>query len=342
MKLLESLTGPRWTTGLFVLLATLWGTSFVAIEIGLHSFPPLYFAGARYLVAGAIIMAFAWATNPDWLPSTRGDWITIGIFAVFIIFGNHAFLYLGEQYVPGAVAAVIVSLSPVLTVAFASVILGRGVPRLHELIGFVLGIAGVVAIAQPDPTALDYENLLGIGLVFLAAASFAVGGVLSRPYPTSLSVETVQAWSMLTGALLLVGVGRALGESVADVEVTMTGVLALAYLTLLSGVVAFMLYFTLLDRVGPTQLNLVGYLEPVAASLMGWVILGHVVATGTVVGFGFIVLGFVFIQRDLLMRVIDDTLPWLGDYLHRTADLIDEAVMDIRRGYRLTGGHGKR
>ncbi len=342
MKLLDSLTGPRWTTGLFLLLAMLWGTSFVAIEVGLHSFPPLYFAGVRYLVAGAVIMAYAWVTNPDWIPRTRGDLLTVAIFAVFIIFGNHAFLYLGEQYVSGAVAAVIISLSPVLTVVFASIVLGGGVPRLHEVIGFVFGLAGVIAIAQPNPAALDTSNLLGIGLVFLGAASFAVGGVLSRPFPTTLSVETIQGWSMLSGSLLLVGVGRARGESLTEVEVTLPGAIALTYLTLFSGVVAFMVYFTLLDRVGPTQLNLVGYLEPVAASLMGWVLLGQVVSSATVLGFGFIVLGFTFIQRDLLIRLIDDTLPTVGRHLHETADLLDDVAMEIRTAFRFPLGNGKR
>ena len=342
MKLLDSLTGPRWTTGLFLLLATLWGTSFVAIEVGLHTFPPLFFAGARYLVAGAIIMAYAVWTNPDWLPRQRNDLITIAVFAVFIIFGNHAFLYLGEQYVSGAVAAVIISLSPVLTVVFASIVLGRGAPRLHEVVGFVFGIAGVVAIAQPDPSALDVNNLLGIGLVFLAAASFAVGGVLSRPFRSTLSVETIQGWSMLSGSLLLVGIGGARGESIAEVEVTIPGLLSLMYLIVFSGVVAFMVYFTLLDRVGPTQLNLVGYLEPVAASLMGWLLLSQGVAMGTVVGFLFIVLGFTFIQRDLLIRLIDESLPGVARIIHQTADRLERVATETQRAYRFSRPYGKR
>lgn len=341
MRFLDSLTGPRWTVGLFLLLATLWGTSFVAIEVGLHTFPPLYFAGVRYLLAGVIIMAYAMATNPQWLPRTRPDWITIAVFSVFIIFGNHAFLYLGEQTVSGAVAAIIISLTPVLTVMLASLFLGHGTPRLHEIIGFLLGIGGVVIIAQPDPTGIDMQNLLGIGLVFLAAVSFAVGGVLSRPFRSGLPVETVQGWSMVLGSLLLLGGGRIRGESVAGLSISPTAGLSLVYLTLFSGVVAFLIYFTLLDRVGPTQLNLVGYLEPVAASLMGWVLLGQVIAMDSILGFALITLGFVFIQRDLLITVIDDTLPGVGAILHRVSDTVENVPARLRDIYDIPATLGR-
>jgi len=342
MVSLDPFSGPRWTVGLFVLLASLWGTSFVAIEVGLHHFPPLYFAGARYLLAGLAIMAVAVLTDPSWLPRERADWVSIGIVAVFIIAANHAFLYLGELYVPGAVAAVVVSLSPVLTILMASVMLGRGLPRVHEAAGFLLGIAGVLVIANPDPSALDVSHLTGIGLVFLSAASFAVGGVLSRPFRSSLPIVPLQAWSMVLGSLLLLVVGWARGERVAGIEYSTTGAISLGYLVVFSGVIAFLVYFTLLDRIGPSQLNLVGYLEPIVASIMGYLVLGHVIAVGTAAGFLLIALGFTLIQRDVLIRVLDHSMPSVAGFLHDVGDAIELLFRSNSVGYRLHGPFGKR
>ena len=341
MNMLESRTGPRWTTGLFVLLATLWGASFVAIEVGLEFFPPLYFAGVRYLVAGLVLGGYAWMTAPQFLPRDRNGWLTVLIIAAFIIFGNHAFLYIGQQYIPGPVAAVVISLSPVLTVVFASFALGHGLPRVHEVLGFGLGLAGVVVIAQPDPNALASSNLIGIGLVFLAAVSFALGGVLTRPFRTDMPIESIQGLSMVLGAVMLVAVGAVRGETLSDVDLTVPGAVALAYLTVFSGVIAFLLYFTLLDRVGPTQLNLVGYAEPVAASIMGWLVLGQVVGPATVGGFVLIVLGFTFIQRDLLVRLVDDSLPRTAAVIHKVGDEMTELRAVLRRASRYPRHLGK-
>ncbi len=305
MKLAALFRGPRGTLGLFLLLALLWGSSFVAIEIGLHEFPPLHFAGIRYLLAGGMIMAFAVLSAPVLMPQNKTDVALIAIVAFFMIFANHAFLYLGEQIVSGAIASIVLSLSPVLTLVFASLTLERGLPRLHEILGFVLGIAGVIVMAQPDPGSFDMTHLTGIGLVLLAAISFAAGGVLSRTVRSGLPIESIQAWAMLSGSLLLVTVGQLRGESMANLTVSTTGWASLAFLVLFSGIVAYLIYFTLLERVGPSQLNLVGYLEPMMAALVAWFLLGEGITGTMVAGFVLIMLGFTAIRRDLVIRILD-------------------------------------
>lgn len=290
---------------MFLLLALFWGSSFVAIEVGLHEFPPLHFAGIRYLVAGALIMSFAVMSAPTLLPQNRSDLTLIGIVAVFMIFANHAFLYLGEQIVSGAVASIVLSLSPVLTLVFASLTLERGFPRVHEIVGFVLGLIGVFVIAQPDPGTLDVQHLQGIGLVLLAAVSFAAGGVLSRTVRSGLPIQSIQAWAMLAGSTILLTVGQLRGESMAGLEITSTGWISLGYLILFSGIVAYLIYFTLLDRVGPSQLNLVGYLEPMTAALVAWMLLGQAITPTMIGGFVLIMLGFTAIRRDLVVKILD-------------------------------------
>ena len=203
----------------FVTLGTLWGSSFVAIDLGLPYFPPLEFAGLRFLIAGVVILAYAWLTTPRWRPRGRREWLLAGVAGAFLIGGHHSFLYLGQQYLNGAVAAIVVSLGPVLTALFAVAILDAHLSALDGL-GFAFGLFGVLLVAQPgiaeesslplgeriaalDPGALLAGDMTGIVLVFLAAASFALGGVLTRTIETTLPMRTVQAWAMLIGAALL-------------------------------------------------------------------------------------------------------------------------------------------
>ena len=305
MSLRDIFASPWGSVGMFLLLALFWGSSFVAIEVGLHEFPPLFFAGVRYLLAGGLFVGIAVLSTDRLLPETRTDVAAIAVVATFLIFANNAFLYLGEQIVSGAIASIVLSLAPVLTVVFASLALERGLPRLHEALGFVLGMAGVVVVAQPDPGSIDMTHLVGIGLVLLAAASFAAGGVLSRRVRSGMPIQSIQAWAMLSGATMLFTGSLLRGESVAALEVSRTGLLSLGYLVMFSGVLAYLIYFTLLDRVGPSQLNLVGYLEPVTAAMVAWVLLGDAITPTMVLGFTLIALGFTAIRRDLVVRILD-------------------------------------
>ena len=291
------------TSGLFVLLATLWGASFVAIEIGLHHFPPLLFAALRYDVAGVLVLAYAVRSVDRWRPRGRMEWLQTAVTALFVFAAYHALLYLGEQHVSGAVAAVVISLSPILTAGFGSVLDVDDPLQPLGAVGFLVGIAGVVVVVQPEPGTALSSSLIGVLLVFCAGTSFALGSVLTRPLDTGLPVQTKQAWAMLVGAAILHVGSAARGESLLAIEWTGTAIASLAYLALASGVVAFLLYFELLERLGPTELNLVGYLEPVVATVVAWFVLGSVVDGTTLLGFVVIFAGFALIKRDLLHRL---------------------------------------
>lgn len=280
---------------LFVILATFWGGSFVAIEIGLHYFPPLVFAGGRYAVAGVVILGYAVVTADRWRPRAPEEYLSVAVVGAFIIAGYHGLLYLGEQHVSGAIAAVVVSLSPVLTAGFAAVILDERLTASKGL-GFALGIAGVAVVAGLNPTSALSASVLGIGLVLLGGACFALGAVLTRPLRTDLPVAALEGWAMVGGSALLFAGGAIRGESIAAIRLTPTALASFAYLTLVSGVVAFLLYFYLLDEIGPTRLNLVGYLEPVVATLVSWAVLGELVSSSTLVGFAAIFAGFVVLN----------------------------------------------
>lgn len=293
---------------MFVLLATLWGGSFIAIEIGLHFFPPLLFAGLRYAVAGAILLGYAVVAADRWWPTSRGDWLSVGVIGLFVIAGHHAFVYLGEEYISGAIAAVIISLSPVLTAAFAAVLLDERLTPV-KVAGFALGLLGVTVVADFDPANVFSTNVVGIGLVFVATVCFALGSVLVRPVRTDFPLSAMQGWAMVGGSGVLFAAGSFRGESLAAIAWTPTAVASFAYLTLLSGVVAFGVYFALLDRVGPTQLNLVGYLEPVAATLIAWGLLGDLVGFETVTGFVAIFAGFAVVERHKLADIVESVLP---------------------------------
>ncbi len=287
---------------LFLLLATIWGSAFMAINAGLPYFPPVLFAAFRFDVAGVLMLAYATYVVDDPIPRGRDEWTLVAVGAVLIITGYHALLFVGESdaAVTSAVAAVIVSLSPVLTTVFARAFLPSERLTVVGVAGLLVGLVGAGVLASPDPANLAGGGTAAKFLVFLAAASFALGSVLTRALDADMPIETMEAWSMLVGAALTHLVARALGESVLDVAWTMDAVLALGYLSVFASGIGFLIYFHLLDRLGPIEINLVSYVAPVFAALSGWLVLNEGLTPTTVVGFLLICVGFGLVKRSAI------------------------------------------
>ena len=286
---------------MFLALAVVWGSAFVAIKAGLeYGFPPVLFAAVRFDVAGVVMLAYAVHAADDPLPRTRRELTDVLVGAVFIIAGYHALLFVGEGNTTSAAAAVIVSLSPVLTTAVARAILPGERLSTLGIVGLLVGLVGVAILVRPDPGELLTADVVAKALVFAAALSFALGSVLNRRVDSGMEIEPLEAWSMLAGALLLHGASFALGESLRGVTVSPGAAAALAYLSLVASALGFLVYFRLLDRLGPIEINLVSYVAPVAAAVVGFLVLGEVIDAATALGFLVIVAGFALVKRDAI------------------------------------------
>jgi drug/metabolite transporter (DMT)-like permease len=285
---------------LFVVLAAVWGSAFTAIRAGLEFFPPVLFAALRYDIAGVIMLGYAVVAVDRWRPRERAEWTVVVIGGIFLIAAYHALLFIGEQGTTSAAAAVVVSLSPVLTTGFARVLLPDERLTALGLAGLAIGFVGVVVLSNPDPDNLLETRTVSLGLVFLAALSFAFGSVLTRRVEADLPIETMEAWSMLLGAALMHALSLGLGESAASVTWTSEGLIALGYLSLVASAAGFLIYFDLLDRLGPIEINLVSYAAPFAAAVTGLVFLSERPTAATVVGFALICCGFVLIKREAI------------------------------------------
>ncbi|MFB6095017.1 MAG: DMT family transporter [Halodesulfurarchaeum sp.] len=306
--------------GLWMALAAIWGTAFMAIKAGLEPFgsAPVFFAAVRYDLAAVLMLAYAVLTVDPWRPANRGEWGLVAIGGILMIAGYHAFLFVGEQHTTSAVAAVIVSTSPILTTGFARALLPGERLTVTGITGLLLGLLGVLLLAEPDPAKLLAGHGVGEFLVLLAALSFALGSVLTRWTEATLPVETMEAWSMIVGAIGMHAISVAIGENAGAVVWNWTAVWSLLYLSLVASAGGFLIYFDLLERLGPIEINLVSYVAPVWAALAGWLVLGEGVGLTTAVGFGLIFLGFWLLKREALAREVErvrNHLPTGSDFL---------------------------
>lgn len=303
---------------LFLVLAALFGGSFVAIKSGLRELPPLLFASLRFDLAALVLLGYVVSSRARsaWLPRTQGDLAWIGVAALFMIGLGNALLFVGQGTTTVAAASVLYGLNPVLAPLFVWWLLGDRLSGVGA-VGIGVALAGVVLIVQPSPSTFTDATATGQLLVLGAAASIALGSVLLQRVSPAIDTPALTAWAMAAGALVLHMASIAAGESPAVlVDIGAATVVSLLVVAIPSTAVAYVIYFGLIDRVGPVRANLVAYTVPLFAAVLGWAVLGTAVSGWTVLGFLVVVVGFTLIERETirgeLRRVRDrgtDTAP---------------------------------
>nr|WP_324603255.1 DMT family transporter [Halarchaeum acidiphilum] len=156
-------------------------------------------------------------------------------------------------------------------------------------------------MTRGDLSVLLDSNALGSLLVLCATASFALGSTLTERLDPDLPPATVEAWSMLLGALLMNATSVALGEP-QRVPLAPDPLAALGYLSVVASALGFLLYFSLLDRLGSVEVNLVSYVAPIVAAVVGWWLLGETLDATTAAGFLVVFAGFCLLKRRALHR----------------------------------------
>ncbi|RQG92993.1 DMT family transporter [Natrarchaeobius halalkaliphilus] len=288
----------RRTAVFFALSSLLLGGTFVAAKAGLEYFPPLLFVALRFDVAAVVMVVYvvATSTRAELLPRSAGDVGSVLATGVLVIGLSNAFLFVGQQYATSAVASIVFSLNPVLTPMFAAVLLSNERLSARGAIGIALGLVGVSLVVSPDPATLLGGDAIGRTILFVGAVSGALGAVLIRRIETGLSSTVRIAWGLPLAAILSHGLSWSAGESAASIAWTTEALLALAYVSLFAGVLAYVAYFSLIDSAGATRANLVFYVVPVVSTVGGWALLDESVPPLAIVGFltifaGFAVLG---------------------------------------------------
>lgn len=293
----------RRTVALFVAASVFFGGTFVAAKAGLAYFPPLLFVALRFDIAAIGLVVFALATMPraDLVPRTRGDVVGILATGVLAIGLANALLFVGQQSATSAVGAIIFSLNPILTPVFAALLLADERLSARGAVGMALGLVGVALVVNPDPAML-LSGGFGKLVIFAGAASGALGSVLIRWADGTLSSTARTAWGLPVAALLTHTLSLASGESAGAVVWSTEALLALGYVGVFAGAIAYIAYFGLIDTAGAIRANLLFYVVPVVATVGGWALLGETISALTVVGFLTIFAGFAVIGSEPIVE----------------------------------------
>jgi len=292
----------NWRLRVILAFATVyfvWGSTYLAIRIGVHALPPALFAGARFLAAGLLLIVYARLANQA-IPRTGREWRTVLVAAVLLLVGANGLVVWGEQWVPSNQAALLAS-SVALWLAGLGILGHDGnALSMQRLLGLVAGFAGVVVLMWPaDGFAFDH---FGAQLAILAAGlSWAAGSIyMKRAKPATPPLMSAAVQSLIAG-LLLLALGMLDGETerwVWDRE----AMLALAYLVVFGSCLAYAAYVWLLHEVSPAALGTYAYINPAVAVVLGAWVLDETLSGMQLAGMVIILLGVILVSLPPLAR----------------------------------------
>jgi drug/metabolite transporter (DMT)-like permease len=306
-------TGDRPMTLLaFAIIYFVWGSTFLAIRIGVAEVPPFLLAAMRFLVAGLVL--YGWAMTRREPAPDRVQWRSVALLALLIFVFDYGLLFWAEQRVPSGIAAVMMALIPAFT-AFSEIIL-LGTQRLTIRLALALGIgiAGVVLLVT-DSLSLGGTPVDRVGAVALifAAASWSVASALARKVPLPSSKVMSSGAQMLVGGAFLAVAAASLGElsGFDPGAVSLRAWLSLLYLIVPGSIIGFTAYVWLIHRESPTKVGTYAYVNPVVAVLLGYFLADEPLDARTILGTLCVLISVVVITttRGVVARPKAEAIP---------------------------------
>jgi|SRR5690554_5407291 len=255
----------------WIAVCFIWGTTYLAIRIGVEDFPPMLFAGFRWIIAGTIFITILKARGEK-MP-VKKDIIPIAIVGILLLGFGNGLVVVGEQWISSGLAALLVTTTPFWIVGIESFMPDAGKLNLLILIGITLGLAGVFLIFGSNFEELfDPSYLAGVLSILGAVVAWAAGSVYSKYKKLSLSPLVNAAVQMLIAGSILLILGVILGEP-SRLHFTQNGSLALGYLIIFGSILGYGSYIYAISHLPLSLVSTYAYINPVIALILGWMIL---------------------------------------------------------------------
>jgi drug/metabolite transporter (DMT)-like permease len=265
----------------FAAVYVIWGSTYLTIHIAIETIPALLMAGARFVLAGLLLFAFARRPGQPRERLTLAHWrsaLIIG--ACLLLFGNGGVSW-GEQYLGSGLVALLIATVPLWMALLAPLFGGRWI-NWTAASGIALGLVGIALLVRPGGAGAGHWQTF---VVLLAPILWAVGSLYARNAPSPRQPLTAIAMEMVAGGGLLLLAGVADGEvgHVHLAGVSFASLASFVYLVLIGALVGYVAYIWLLHHVSSTAASTYAFVNPVVAVALGAIVLGEPITLLTLV-----------------------------------------------------------
>ncbi len=271
----------------FILLGTIWSSSFLWIKIGVQEIGPMALVAFRMLFGALAAFSIASLQGVSW----PRDWKTWGIFAILgptslaiPIF----FISWGEQTIDSAVASILNATVPLFTIVIAHFWLHDDKMTFHKVLGLLIGFAGVVVLMSKDFEPGASNSILGQAAVILASIFYASSAVFARKATRHVAGLARGAAPLITAAIFIWILGPLAERPFKVPSLPITWIAAL-WLGILGSGLAMIMFYYLIHEIGPTRSTAVTYIFPLGGVVLGVLFLGEVLTWQLVLGSALII-----------------------------------------------------
>lgn len=272
-----------------------WGTTYLAIRIGVSELPPVLFTGLRWIVAGPLLMGILLLRKYK-LPEKK-DWVHLGISGMLLLGGGNGLVVFAEQWVPSGLTALLITTVPFWVVGIESLLPNGKKINALVAIGLMLGLTGVAMIFGGDFNKLFEPSYLGgiIGLM-VAEVSWALGTIYSKYKKISVHPLMGAAGQMVFAGVVITLAGLLIGEA-GSFHFTQNSFLAYLYLVVFGSLLGYGSYVYAIAHLPVSLVATYAYVNPIIALFLGWLILGEPITIWVVIASAVILAGVTFVKK---------------------------------------------
>ncbi|MFL5285327.1 MAG: DMT family transporter [Rhodopila sp.] len=273
---------------MFAFICFVWGTTWLAMKIGIATVSPGVFAGLRWSLAGAILLSIRRFRGERVMPPPR-LWLRLTFVSVVLISLNQVIQLYGLKYITAGLGAVISSALTPLALLVFSVALGQERFSLRQLGAILLGVAGVLMLFGPSAVAgtLDTWRIIGAAGVAVGTLCYTLGSVMTRPMMRTLEPVQLAGLTDLIGGLIMLFVALAIEPGAWEsmrLHWGYSAFLAWLYLLVPGALLSTTMYFLLVRDWGASRPGTFAFISPVIAVIIGSSFFGEELDWGEAVG----------------------------------------------------------
>lgn len=289
----------------FIIVSTVWGSTWLAIKIGLRTMPPFFAAGLRFVVASVVLYGIVRMRRLPipFTPDALRVYFALGILSFAIPF---ALAYWGQQFIPSALGSILFCAFPLWVAVFSHLLLANERLDFFKAIGTLLGFVGILIVFSPDLDVPDSAGIPGMAAILLSATMQAYALVITKKHGQEINTFSMTFVGMAMAAVFLLSLGF-LFEPISSVTWSGEAIGSILYLAVIGSVLTFVSYYWLLKRIDAVYLSLTSFINPIIAVILGVLLLDERLASTVLAGATLVLTGILVSNGKVLYGKIRAT-----------------------------------
>ncbi len=286
----------------YILICMIWGSTWLAIKLGLESLTPFIAAGLRFTTAAFFLFLIIKVRNikvqTDKLALKL--YLLMGFFSFTVPF---AFVYWAQSFIPSGLSSILFATYPFFVILFTKMIFKEEEVNKYKIIGSLVGFAGIVIIFS-ESLHFDFgQGILGYFAVVFSALLQGMVAVLIKKHGKKLNPVSMNLIPVFIAGIVLLVMG-VLIEDTTKLKFDTNAVLSVLYLAIFGTIATFSTYYWLMKKISVVLLALSAFISPIVAIILGWLIANELLSLQEIFGSSLVLIGILFANLKGLISIL--------------------------------------